>query len=188
MSDPAPEQSMDKRSRETADARAALDGAAAQFETPLLRYVGRLLGRGLTHEAEDVVQETFLRYYREMSGNGAAVRNASTWLFRVAHNLAMDTLRRQVRQNRTEAQLGETPPAPADTLDALIHGERCEVVLAELDRLPDDQRQMLLLRVVQGMKLREVSEVTGLTIGNAGYRFAQALQELTRRLKARGIV
>jgi len=57
-----------------------------------------------------------------------------------------------------------------------------------LHRLPEEQRQVLLLRVVQGMKLREISEVTGLSVGNAGYRISEGLQELARRLKARGVI
>ena len=204
MSDPAPEHTVEKRGSGTADARAASDGAVSQYETPLLRYVGQLLGRGMAHEAEDVVQETFLIYYREASRDGAAarsigtqgrpeetrraVRNVSTWLFRVAHNLTMDALRRQARQSRTEARLGAASPAQPDALDNLAHRESCDEALAELRHLPDEQRQVLLLRVVQGMKLREISEVTGLTVGNAGYRISEGLRELARRLKERGVI
>jgi RNA polymerase sigma factor (sigma-70 family) len=230
MSDPAPEHTVDKRAcgpfdlaqgrpeddrmGGAADARAALDGAVSQYETPLLRYVGQLLGRGTAHEAEDVVQETFLRYYREASRDGAAarsigtqgrpafgseaqarreetrraVRNVSTWLFRVAHNLTMDSLRRQARQSKSEAWLGGASPDQPDALEKLAHRESCDEALAELHRLPEEQRQVLLLRVVQGMKLREISEVTGLTVGNAGYRISEGLQELARRLKARGVI
>jgi RNA polymerase sigma-70 factor (ECF subfamily) len=188
MSDPAPEHTVDKRAFGTADARAALDEAISQHETPLLRYVGQLLGRGTTHEAEDVVQETFLRYYREASRDGAAVRNVPTWLFRVAHNLTMDALRRQARQSKSEARISDTPQNQPDALEKLAHRESCDEALAELHRLPEEQRQVLLLRVVQGMKLREISEVTGLTMGNAGYRIGEGLQELARRLKARGVI
>ena len=184
MTDPAREHTVDK----TADTRAASDGAVSQYETPLLRYVGQLLGRGMAHEAEDVVQETFLRYYRESSRDGAAVRNVSTWLFRVAHNLTMDALRRRVRQSKSEARLGNASPAQPDALEKLAHRESCDEALAELHRLPEEQRQVLLLRVVQGMKLREISEVTGLSVGNAGYRISEGLQELARRLKARGVI
>ena len=176
---------------ETAAARAALDEAVSQFETPLLRYVAQLLGPGNMHEAEDVVQEAFLRYYREVSGNGAAIRNASTWLFRVAHNLAMDALRREARQNNVgrppSADVGRAS-SPTDALDELMHRESCDKALAELHRLPEKQRTVLLLRVVHGMKLSEISEVTGLTPGNAGYRISQGLQELARRLKEAGVI
>lgn len=169
------------------DARAALDEAVSRYETPLLLYAGQLLGRGAEQEAEDLVQEAFLRYFRQTERDGpASVRNVSTWLFRVTHNLAMDSFRARHRQGADP--LLETPAAPADALEELMHKEACEMAMSELHRLPEEQRQVLLLRVVHGMKLREISEVTGLTTGNAGYRISQGLQELSRRLKAVGAI
>jgi RNA polymerase sigma-70 factor (ECF subfamily) len=174
---------------ETPNPCPAREDVVSRYETPLLRYVGQLLRRNSRHEIEDLVQETFLRYYRQVSRNGhGSVRNTSTWLFRVAHNLTMDAIRTRQRQKKDDARPGSPGPAPADALEELVHREARDVALAELHRLPEEQRQVLLLRVIHGMKLREISEVTGLTTGNAGYRISEGLQELTRRLKERGII
>ena len=187
MPQPAQEHIMEMGVNEPLEARAALDEAVSRYETPLLRYAGQLLGRGAEHEAEDLVQEAFLRFYRQAARDGTgSVRNVSTWLFRVTHNLAMDFFRSRGRQVADEAR--ETPTAPADALEEMMHREACDKAMSELHRLPEEQRQVLLLRVVHGMKLREISEVTGLTTGNAGYRISQGLQELARRLKAGGVI
>ena len=187
MIHPAREQIMEMDASGPLDARAALDEAVSRYETPLLRYAGQLLGRGAEQEAEDLVQETFLRFYRQTARDGTgSVRNVSTWLFRVTHNLAMDSFRS--RSKRVAGEGRETPQAPADALEEMMHREACDKAMSELHRLPEEQRQVLLLRVVHGMKLREISEVTGLTTGNAGYRISQGLQELARRLKAGGVI
>ena len=87
-----------------------------------------------------------------------------------------------IRQARAE-------PAPApDAAGQTMHREACEKAVDELHKLPGDQKEVLLLRIVQGMTLREIGEVTGLTPGNAAYRIDQGLRELARRLRAAGVV
>jgi RNA polymerase sigma-70 factor (ECF subfamily) len=186
---PAQQKVGDARASGRPDAGAALDEVISHYEMPLLRYVGQLLRQSAQHEAEDLVQETFLRYHRQVSHNGDdSVRNVSTWLFRVAHNLTTDAIRKRSRRNQDEARPDRPDAAPADALEEMMHRETCERALAELHRLPEEQRQLLLLRVIHGMKLREISDVTGLTIGNAGYRISEGLRELARRLKANGVI
>ena len=203
MNQPAREQLMNQRERPPGAPPPLFAEVVTRYETPLLRYVGRFLSTGAA-EAEDIVQETFLRYHRQVTQHGAdSVKETGAWLYRAAHNLSIDALRKRRRtcsaRERFGAPLGVAPAqdnlqagglrhndAP-DALDEMIRRESSDLVLAELHRLPDHLRQVLLLRVVQGMKLAEISAVTGLTIGNAGYRISQGLNELARRLKAAGV-
>jgi len=64
-----------------------------------------------------------------------------------------------------------------------MHREACENAMREVDRLPDEQRHVLLLKIIQGLTLREISEITGLKIGTVNYRLTQALATLASRLK-----
>ena len=57
-----------------------------------------------------------------------------------------------------------------------------------MGKLSDTHREVLLLKVIQGMTLREIGDVLGLTPGNVAYRVNQGLRELARRLKDAGIV
>jgi RNA polymerase sigma-70 factor (ECF subfamily) len=159
----------------------------ARYQTPLLRYVGQWVG---PNYAEDIAQEAFLRLHRQATREGG-VQRISSWLFRVAHNLAMDRLRSLGREEAGRQQAATDPNAPADSVDALgemIHREACQRALDELGRLPDEQRQVLMLKVMEGLTLREVGEITGLTPGNAAYRIDRGLRELARRLKASGVI
>ena len=167
----------------------------AQFETPLLRYAGRILGR-IGDEAQDVVQECFLRLHQALSDPGpAGLANPACWLFRVAHNLALDVARKRDRHRAAAADVArEAERRRADAAEGAeaaieaVRREARERALAEVDALPEPDRHILLLKVIQGLTLREIAEITGLTTGNVDYKLNQALRELARRLKAAGIV
>lgn len=172
-----------------------LMAVVARYQSPLLRYVGQMLGR-VDHEAEDIVQEAFVRLHCQVAGHGAgSVRHLTTWLFRVAHNLTIDVLRKRSRRKHVP----ETTVDPdvlsekqaADEFDALgevLRQEARQVALRELAQLDDEQRQVVLLKVIQEMTLRQVAEVVGVSVSLVNYRLNQGLKELARRLKKAGVV
>ncbi len=163
-----------------------------QFETPLLRYTLHLLGSGAP-EAEDVVQETFFRLHQQVQESGPeSIHNPRAWLYRVAHNLAMEAGRRRGHDKQAGDELLRRSEAEAgrdgDLLEQLVRREAGEMALRELKNLPDDERQILLLKAIQGLKLREISEVTGLGLSTVAFKLNQGLAALARRLKAAGVV
>ena len=172
-----------------------LMAVVAHYQSPLLRYVGRMLG-SVDHETEDIVQEAFVRLHRQVAGHGAdSVKHLSTWLFRVAHNLTIDMLRRRSRRKRVpEAAVDSavlSEEQAADELDALgevLRREARQVALRELGQLDDEQRQVVLLKIIQGMTLRQVAEVIGISVSMVNYRLNQGLNELARRLRRAGVV
>ena len=174
----------------------AFNSVVLRYETPLLLYVSQMIGPNAREDAEDLVQEAFLRLHKQVAGHGeSSVRNASTWLFRVAHNLAIDAIRKRQRNDRKHrAAAGEAGGTAAhrrnkvDALGEMMQREASERALAELHNLPEGQKQVILLRLIQGLTFREIGKVTGLTIGNVSYRINQGLLELARRLKASGVI
>ncbi len=165
-------------------------GLVARHETALLKYVGGML-HGDSQGAQDVVQETFLRLLTQVRGRGArSVASVPCWLFRVARNLTIDALRRRQRDCQARRAWSRLPRpgasgASGQVVDQEDAGHRA---LAELDRLPPDLREVLLLRLVQGFKLRQIAEVTGLSVGNVDYKINQALKLLTTRLRVSGLL
>ena len=145
--------------------------AMSRYETPPLRYVGRILGRELARETEDLVQEAFLRLHRQVERHGeSSIRNLSSWLARVAHNLALDAVRKKQREARKRkkaagdmVQAREPLADASDPLGDMIQRETCERVLAELHRLPEREEHVLLLRMTHGMTLREIGDVVGVS-------------------------
>lgn len=181
-----------------------------RYECALLRYVGQLL-RPSDPDVEDIVQDAFLRLHRYVGERGHdSVRNIQTWLYKVAHNLTMDTLRkRKVRKDGQQRIVqdavesgsvdGLQPPPTreydpsstsggVDALGQLEHREACQHALAELQQLPEHQKEAVLLKMIQGLTIRQISEITGVSIGNVGYRINQGLAELSRRLKTAGVI
>ena len=151
------------------------------YETPLLRYAAQLAG---AEEAEDVVQEVFLRLHRQISRKGpASITTISQWVFRVCRNAALDA--RKARRQRRKAQ--DQAPTPGarelDQLGQLVRRAACDRALEEVRSLPETQRQVLLLKLIQGMTLREIGQVMQMTTGQAAHKLNQGLATVARRLK-----
>ncbi len=171
-----------------------LMSVVVQYQGPLLRYVGRMLGAD-GDQREDVVQETFIRLHRQVSTQGwSSIRHLATWLFHVAHNLTLDVLRQRVRRqdagqiSADPAVLDEEHAAhEVDALGEIIRQEARQVVLRELAQLEDEYRQVVLLKVVQGMSLRQVAEVVGVSLTTVNSRLNQGLSLLAHRLRKAGV-
>ena len=172
-----------------------LMAVVGHYQGRLLRYVGRMLG-SIDHEAEDIVQEAFVRLHRQVSRQGPqSVKHLTTWLFRTAHNLTLDVIRRQSRRKRATEAISDAAQTAeeraADEMDALsevLRREAGDAALRELAKLDDEQRQVVLLRIIQGMSLREVAEVAGISISLVNYRLNQGLAELARRLRKASVL
>jgi RNA polymerase sigma-70 factor (ECF subfamily) len=146
------------------------------------RYLGRLTGSAA--DAEELTQETFLRLWQRAGSYRPGTARLSTWLHRVAHNLAVDALRRN-REVAIEAEPGD-PPAeagadPATRLSAWQTGQQLDRALRSL---PTTQRAALLLCRVQGLGNREAAAVLGVSVralesllARARRRLRQALQD-----------
>ena len=172
-----------------------LMAVVAHYQGALLCYVGKMLGGG-NHEVEDIVQETFVRLHLQVSRKGRdSVKNLTTWLFKTAQNLTIDAFRKGVRQvkvmeSASESALlaNEQAAKELDVMGEVLRQEAREVALRELGELDEQCRQVVLLKIIQGMTLREVAEVAGISISLANYRLNKGLEELSQRLKRAGVV
>jgi len=165
-----------------------------QFESPLLNYVGRLMG-SLNSEAEDFVQDTFLKFHKKIKIDGwESIDSPSNWLFRVAHNLVMDAGRKKtVEKKFKEFKVKNTPTADDlekefNQLDILVREEAGKKALEALQQLPEEEKRVLLLKIIQGFTLKEISEITGEKIGKIAYRINKGLEKMYSILKKSGIV
>ena len=158
------------------------------YQTPLLRYTRNLINSAA--DTEDVVQEAFLRLHRQVQEQGAeSIQNAKSWLFRVAHNLSMDWRRRKMRTvaaqdkltTQADANAEHNRPPLAD--EDLIERETIGLAMSFLDRLAEPEQQIIRLKVIEGLTLREIADVLGLSVGNVYYRLNQGLGDLARELK-----
>lgn len=131
---------------------------------PLLRYVRRLTGS--TSDAEEIVQDAFLKLHQRMAEDDAELTNPRAWLFRVATNAARDL----ERQRRTRMAAGLPG---ATVVEFEWHVERQQLARQTLQRLPRRMRQVLLLWS-EGFSYREIAEVTGIESGYVGVLLQRA--------------
>src|SRR5262249_46520554 len=128
----------------------------AALRPKLHRYCARMVGSVI--EAEDVVQEALTKAVEALPRSGA-VENAEAWLFRIAHNAALDFL----RQRRRRESLGsdEDIAMIADPGDELYQRQASAASLHTFMRLPAAQRSRVILMDVLGYSMEEIGSITG---------------------------
>jgi RNA polymerase sigma-70 factor (ECF subfamily) len=118
--------------------------------------------------AEDLASDVFRRFLQALRKGDGPTRQVSAWLYRVAHNLIVDELRR--RKHRDHKSLddtfGDTLRDKADSLEHVAGNTvAMERVRSALLKLTEDQRQIVVLRFLEGMSNAEVATITGKTVG-----------------------
>jgi RNA polymerase sigma-70 factor (ECF subfamily) len=160
------------RSGDNAAFQTIVDASSAR----LVRLAARMLGSVV--DAEDVVQEAYVKAYRAlMSGEFDGRANVSTWLYRIVTNQAIDSMRGRARR-----------PKPTDTADEsmsdLASAEQ-KLALAELSdwmsELPPDQRAALVLKAVEGLTSPEIAEVLQCSEGAVEQRLVRGRAALRKR-------
>lgn len=129
-----------------------------RYRRALVRYVARLLPDG---RAEDVVQQTFVNAYRAMQSHDAELR-LRPWLYRIAHNLALNVLR---DRGRMVEELHENIDAVEPPDHALERQQGLREVLAAVKSLPERQRSALVLREMEGRSYDEIAAELGASSG-----------------------
>ena len=160
----------------------ALRSLYDQEESGLLRYAFSLVGR--REVAEEIVQEVFLKLHVRWE----EVDSPRAWLFRSVRNRAFTYLRDNKRELLAADEPETTGDADQSSPDKLIQRmESLAKVRNALDQLGENDRQLVKLKYFENLKYREISERTGLSISNVGYRLHHILKELGNRLRPSGI-
>lgn len=162
-------------------------GSGPAFAVLFERWHGRVFGlvlrlTGDRHLAEDVAQRAFLKLYASPPP-GVGRKSFKALLFTIARHEAVDELRRRGR--RRETGLEGSPEQPTGGTSPAEAADRHEVqarVRAALARLPEESREVVLLREGEGLTIREVCEVTGLTRDAVRWRLARGLEALQAAL------
>jgi RNA polymerase sigma-70 factor, ECF subfamily len=150
-----------------------------ELRRPLIRY---LSGLGLAaDEAQDVVQETFLRLQRRMRVEGVP-ESARSWLFRVAHNEAVN------RRRSYERRFGMPLNGPAEMIAdrstperRAMERERARRLAAAIRALSPRERECLLLRA-EGLRYREIAEVLDIAKSTVAETVDRAVRSLAEKI------
>jgi RNA polymerase sigma-70 factor (ECF subfamily) len=153
-----------------------------EYQDRLIRYAQRFVGD--VQAANDIVQDTFLKLCGEDADKLRPI--VAQWLYRVCRNRALDVRKKERRMNHTNvAELERNATAnksgKSPEHDASVQDESAKALRA-LTFLPDNQQEVIRLRIEHGMSYRQISEITELSVSNVGYLLHTGLKTLRERL------
>lgn len=153
----------------------------ARHQGAVYRYLVRMIR--VPETARDLTQDTFLRAYQAIRAWRPEAK-FRTWLFRIAHNLALDHLRRsgRVRMEPLESglEIPDPAPGPERRLETAQRAHRLERALAAV---APAHREILLLREIEGMSYEDIARTLDLNPGTVRSRIARARAALLAALK-----
>ena len=153
------------------------------FETlrmPVYQYLVAVFGNAA--EAEDLTQDAFLQLYKALQG-GQTIRNVRFWVFRVAHNLAINRRKHDQFIAPLSADSWDElerllPDSGLNPEQIILHREKFERLFNGLKRLSIQERQALYLRA-EGFKYREIAEIMNIAAPTVGEYLQRAIKKLT---------
>jgi RNA polymerase sigma-70 factor (ECF subfamily) len=164
----------------------AFDLLVRRYKDPLLNFTYRFLGDLV--EAEDIVQETFYRVYKNKHYY-KEVAKFSTWIYTIAGNLAKTELRRRKRRKvfsihketaaEKELELPDLQSDPEKEVNTLVTEK---IIQRAITSLPEKFRQVIVLRDIQGFSYEEISSIIKVPLGTVKSRVNRARLKLQEDL------
>ncbi len=159
------------------------------YKDKVFQLCFRMLGN--RHEAEDIAQEAFLRAYVNINSYDTK-RKFSTWLYRIATNLSIDRIRKKKPDYYLDAevagaegltmysQVAADVSLPEDEVESL---ELQETIQKEILKLPDKYRSVIVLKYIDELSLKEISEILDLPVGTVKTRVHRGREALRNQLR-----
>ena len=160
-----------------------------RYEGKLMRYIRRLLYVN-TEDAEDILQEVFIKAYRNLNSFNPRYK-FSNWIYRIAHNEAVSFLRKNKKRkleitNDPEKDIFENLASDLDLEKEYMEkdsAKRVEKILAKLDT---KYRDALVLKFLEGMDYNEISEILHIPSGTVGSLISRAKIKLKDMMNSDG--
>lgn len=162
-----------------------------RYQRPIAAYVYRMVGD--YDVALDLTQEVFIKVYNSLSRYRSEFK-FSTWIYKIAHNAAIDHLRRHTTREqafsssdageRAESAIESRRMSPEQESE---RNERCSEIEGIVQLLPHAYRELILLRHSYDLSYDEIAEVTGLPLGTVKNRLFRAREAMREQLLQKGI-
>ena len=168
----------------------AFDQLVRRWDRKIQGVIYRIVGNH--DEARDLSQEAFLKAYRAL-GTFKQEARFSSWLYQIAINATRDRLRRRRRRNdlslddveeRAETSLRDAGPSALDLIES---NDLSRVVAAAMAALPEEQREVVILKEYQGLTFPEIAETLDVPLSTVKTRLYRGLGQLRVRLERQGI-
>ena len=165
---------------------AALDELVRRYQKQLFGYIVKMTGSSA--DADEIFQETWLKVIKKLGLYRH--RNFMGWLVRITHNVIVDRSRRRRpvvsldRESESGGSMADVLPDRAPgPMERVANIDLKKRIAMEVAKLPDDQREVFLLRTEIGMSFKEIASVQKISINTALARMQYALNKLREPLK-----
>jgi RNA polymerase sigma-70 factor (ECF subfamily) len=170
-------ETLDEAARAIARDPGAFERLVAATFARLVRYAARIVGD--LAEAEDVVQESYVKAYAALTGGSFEGRSSvTTWLHRIVTRTAIDVKRRRARRETYEDVLPDVPVGGVDAADGHVALRELSTLLGEL---PEEQSSALVLQALEGFTNREIAEILECSEGAVEQRLVRARAALRNK-------
>ena len=174
-----------------AGAEGSFEELVRRYQRPIAAYVYRMVGN--YESALDLTQEIFIKVYNSLSRYRSEFK-FSTWIYKIAHNSAVDHLRRSATREQSlingpeddqfELPLESSRPSPEQESE---RKERRIEIESVVRGLPGNYRELVILRHSQDLTYEEIVEVTGLPLGTVKNRLFRAREMMRQQFLEKGI-
>lgn len=159
------------------------------YKDKLFHLAYRMLGNA--QEAEDIVQETFIRVYKNLKRYDST-HKFSTWIYRIASNLCIDRLRKKRHTSYSlDADMKEgegldgysmLAADDASPEDQLALSETQQQIRQAIEKMPEKYRTVIILRYLQDLSLKEISDILDMPVTTVKTRVHRGREYLRKRL------
>lgn len=160
-----------------------------RYDSKLMRYIRRLLYVN-TEDAEDILQEVFIKAYRNLNSFNPKYR-FSNWIYRIAHNEAVSFLRKNKKRkleiaNDPEKDIFENLASDLDLEKEYMEKDSTNKMVEILSKLDTKYRDALVLKFLEGMDYNEISEILHIPSGTVGSLISRAKVKLKDMMNSDG--
>ncbi len=187
MKDVKDNNSMSESPRVINPAALLLRSAMSDFEIPLTKYAVSILGD--LEQARDVVQDTFLKLYKQDPEK--VRRKVKSWLFTVCRNHCYDLIKRNRKTSNLEedeiSYIASSEDNPFQVI-SFLEGreeidEKIKILYSLIEGLPSRQREVMRLKFQANLSYKEIAETIGISTSNVGFVMHSALKKLREDMK-----
>ena len=155
-----------------------LETLYTQYSSKVMGYIyARVRNRA---DAEDLCADVFEKVQRKLDGFDPAKASVSTWIFTITRNTVIDHYRRSKPSEEPDENLSDE----TEVDEELLNNEMLSELTAALRALPEEMRDIIVLRYYDGKPLTEVAEIMGLSYGAVKLRHQSAMAKLRRLMQA----
>ncbi len=152
-----------------------------RYEKPLLRYIHRISAFS-DEEAEDVLQEVFLKAWKNLNGFSSKLK-FSSWIYRITHNLVIDTFRKSKSSGAEEQiELTEELSLPSKDISEFDFDSDLSAknIAQVLESMPDKYKTLLILHFLEEKDYLEISDILKLPKGTIASRMSRAKEQFKK--------